>query len=106
MVAQFFHSLGVVMKRRVASELIVDKSPPWGYFDNAYQNDNALRNIGGVLYFHDHHYIKLCANSGRGMNNVELLALQTLVKLTLVKHITPLQVFYNSSFAVKWIKEE
>ena len=78
-----------MLKIRIISEEIIDKSKPWGFFDGSASGDPHLCGPGGILFIKDDHYFTLKAGLGIGTNNLaELCALKLLLTLALDKHIS------------------
>ena len=75
-----------VLKIRIITEEIIDKSKPWGFLDGSASGDPHLCGAGGILFIKDDHFFTFKAGLGIGTNNLaELYALKLLLILALDK---------------------
>ena len=90
-----------MLKIRIITKEIIDKSKPWGFFDGSVAGDAHLCGTGGILFIKDDHYFTFKAGLGIGTNNLaELCALKLLLTLALDKQITKIQVFGDSLLVI------
>ena len=73
-----------VLKIRIISEEIIDKSQPWGFFDCSAIGNPKMCGAEGILFFTVDHFITFKDGLGVGTNNLpELYALKLLLILSL-----------------------
>ena len=93
-----------VLKIRIITEEIIDKSKPWGFLDGSASGDPHLCGAGGILFIKDDHYITFKTGLGIGTNNLaELCALKLLLTLALDKQISKIQLFGDSLLLINWV---
>jgi len=94
-----------VKPQRIISKVCVDKSLPWGYFDEACQGLGSISGIGFILYFLETRQFQVKCNKGRGTNNQgEFKAFYRLLKSALDRGINKFQVKGDSSMVINWMK--
>ena len=87
-------------KVRFVSPPEIDKTTPWGYFDSASQQNGMKKGGGYVLFSSDTNFFAGSAFLGQGSNNRgELTALLLLMKATLSKGYTSIQIFGDLLFS-------
>ena len=90
-----------VLKIRIPTEEIIDKSKPRGFFDGLASGDPHLCGARGILFIKDDHYFTFKVDLGIGTNNLaELCALKLLLTLVLDKQISKNQVFGDSLLVI------
>ena len=78
-----------VLKIRIITEEIINKTKPWGFFDGSASGDPHLCGAGGILFLKEYHFFTFKASLGIGTNNyAELYALKILLSLALDKQIS------------------
>ena len=93
-----------VLKIRIISEEIIDKTKPWGFFYGFASGNPQVCGTGVILFLKDDHYFTFKARLGVGTNNfVELSTLKLLLILALEKQISNIQVFGDSLLVINWI---
>ena len=93
-----------VLKIRIITEEVIDRTKPWGFFDGSAFGNPKVCGAGGILFLKDDHYITFKAGLGVGSNNyVELSALKLLIILALNKLISNIQIFGDSLLVINWI---
>ena len=87
--------------QRTVLEAKIDKSAPWGFFDEASQENR----IGGcaILHLREGHFFILTMGLGAGSNNYsEMLSLKLLLIFTTDKGCRALNVFGDSMNVINW----
>ena len=93
-----------VLKTRIITEEVIDKTKPWGFFDGSTSGKPQVCGAGGILFLKDDHYITFKAGLGVGTNNyAELFALKLLIILALDKQISNIQIFGDFLLVINWI---
>ena len=82
----------------------IDKSFPWGYFDEAAQGDPISCGARAVLYPTEEHSYRLKWGLGDGTNSkAKLLALYMLLIFSHEKGLRRLQIFKDSMIVINWL---
>ena len=92
-------------ENRVNNLLQIDKTSPWGFFDNASQGNLVRSDVGCVLFTLD--AITFPFKLGLGMHSInweELKDLAPLLGISLEKGLEGLQVFGDSELKIDWEK--
>ena len=81
---------------RIIREETFDKDTPWAYFNEASQQYGSLSGGGDFINKSENYCFKISIGFGSRSNNyVELLALKTLMLITLENGCQSLQIFDN-----------
>jgi ribonuclease HI len=79
----------------------IDKGKPWGFFNGGNQCEPRICAARDILFINNQYYFHVMYATKDGTNNqAKLYALRVLLKLTVEKGITQLQVYGDSKLIV------